>query len=264
MISPSELGIVLRTAPLREADLIVTLYTETLGKISAVARGARKSQRRFSGALGPLVLGKYQLGRKPRGDVWSLDGGEVVRDWMHLAYDVASHAHAGYAAELVGALLPAESPEPTVVPLVTSLWDSLAANGPSPAVLRAFELTLLDLIGQRPALEGCAACGDPELASGSVFDPARGGAICRTCAVASRGQGVRPFEPEARAYLLAVAEAATPPDANALDRDDRFANSARTAGRDALISMVISVAGRPLRSLEYIAKLGAAQRRGAP
>jgi DNA repair protein RecO (recombination protein O) len=251
---------VLRTTPLRESDLLVVLYTDRHGRVTAVARGARKSRRRFAGALSLLVLGRYQLGRRPRGELWGLDSAEVVREWTHLSSDVVAVAHASYVAELVDTLLPAESPEPYVLELIVAAWDALAAGGPSPSALRAFEIALLDLAGHRPALDRCAACGG-ELAPGAVFDPQRGGAICRRCAAQSRNTGVRPYEPATRAYLAAVAELGTPLAARAADADPRFAAADRAAARDALVAMVAGQAGRPLRSLEYLAKLGAASRR---
>src|SRR5580704_8838188 len=156
----ADLGIVLKTTPLRESDLLVVLYTATRGRVTAVARGARRSQRRFAGALQLLVLARYQLGRRPRGELWGLDSAEMVREWSALARDVVAVAHASYVVELVGALLPAEVPEPRALDVVVAAWDSLAARGPSPAALRAVELALLDLAGHRPALEACAACGD--------------------------------------------------------------------------------------------------------
>jgi DNA repair protein RecO (recombination protein O) len=48
-------AVVLRTYPLREADLLVTLFTRAEGKVRGVARAAKKSQRRFGGALEPLT-----------------------------------------------------------------------------------------------------------------------------------------------------------------------------------------------------------------
>src|SRR5690348_7768055 len=148
-MSEGELGVVLKTTPLRESDLLVVLYTTTHGRVSAVARGARKSQRRFAGALQLLVLGRYQLGRRPRGELWGLDAAEVEREWTQLASDVFAVAHASYIAELVGALLPPEQPEPHVLDITIALWDSLAEAGPSPAALRAVELQLLELAGHR-------------------------------------------------------------------------------------------------------------------
>lgn len=258
-----ELGVVLKTTPLRESDLLVVLYTAPRGRISAVARGARKSQKRFAGALQLLVLGRYELGRRPRGELWALESAEVVREWTQLASDVVAVAHASYVAELVGALLPPEAPEPHALDLIVAAWDSLAEAGPSPGALRAIELALLELAGHRPALDACAACG-AALEGGAVFDPARGGAICRRCAATSRGPGVRPIDPGTLAYLRAVAAAHDPAAARALDTDPAFAPEARAAGRDALVAMVQGLVGRPLRSLEYLAKLGAAVRRQGP
>jgi DNA repair protein RecO (recombination protein O) len=254
------LGVVLRTTPLRESDLLVVLFTDRHGKVTAVARGARKSRRRFSGALSLLVLGRYQLGRRPRGELWGLDGAEVVREWTQLSSDVVAVAHASYVAELLDGLLAPESPEPEALDLIVAAWDALAAGGPSPSALRAFEIGLLELAGHRPAIDRCAACGG-ELGDGAVFDPQRGGAICRACAGLSRSTGVRPYEPGMRAYLRAISELGGPLAARAADADPRFAAADRAAAREAMVAMVVGLVGKPLRSLEYLAKLGAASRR---
>jgi DNA repair protein RecO (recombination protein O) len=255
-----DLGVVLRTTPLRESDLLVVLLTEHHGRITAVARGGRKSQRRFAGTLQLLVLGRYQLGRPPRGDLWNLESADIVREWNSLASDVVAVAHASYIAELAGALMPTETPEPLALELMVALWDSLADGGPSPAVLRTIELALMDLAGHRVALDSCAACGRTELAQ-AVFDPTRGGAICRPCAATSRGAGVQLIGTNALEYLRAAAAVEAPADARVLDRDPRFEPSDRTAAREALIAMVQTLIGKPLKSLEYIAKLASAGRK---
>jgi DNA repair protein RecO (recombination protein O) len=256
----SPVGVVLRTTPLRESDLLVVLYTDRHGRVTAVARGARRSQRRFSGALSLLVLGRYQLGRRPRGELWGLDSAEVMREWTPLSSDVVAVAHASYVAEIVEAMLPAEAPEPQALELIVALWDALAAGGPSPGALRAVEIALLDLAGHRPAIDHCAACS-AEVGDGAVFDPRRGGAICRRCAAQSRSIGVRPYDAAVRAYLHEVAELGTPFAARAVDTDPRFTAADRSAARDGLVAMVTGIVGKPLRSLEYLAKLGAAGRR---
>jgi len=259
--SQAPLGVVLRATPLRESDLLVTLYTDAHGRVAAVARGARTSKRRFAGALSLLVLGRYQLDRRPRSELWSLESAEVVREWTQLASDVIAVAHASYIAELLGGLLPAEVPEPYALDLVVGLWEALAAGGPSPSALRAVELALLALEGHRPAIDQCAACHSTDLDEGAVFDPERGGAICRPCAAHSRSAGVRPLDPATRGYLREIAAHGTPLAARAVDRDPRFTARDRAAARAAVVAMVVSRVGKPLRSLEYLAKLGAAGRR---
>jgi DNA repair protein RecO (recombination protein O) len=110
-VTASARGVVLRTIPLRESDLMVTLLTAEHGRISAVARGARKSQRRFAGALQLLVLGRFQLSRS-RGELFTLEAADVEREWTTLASDVIAVAHASYVAEIAGAIVPPEQPEP--------------------------------------------------------------------------------------------------------------------------------------------------------
>ena len=68
----------LRTYPLREADLLVTLFTRAEGKIHGVARAAKKSRRRFGGALEPLthVLARYE--DRERRELSRLDSCEVL------------------------------------------------------------------------------------------------------------------------------------------------------------------------------------------
>jgi DNA repair protein RecO (recombination protein O) len=255
-----DVGVVLRTTPVRESDLVVTLFTQDHGKLSAIARGARASRRRFAGTLSLLVLARWQLARG-RGELWSLAGADVVREWTAVAGDPIAHAHASYVAELVTGLVPAEQTEPDALALVVELWEMLATGGPSPGALRAVELGLLDVAGQLPALERCAACSADDLDDGGVvFDPSRGGAICRRCAATSRGASVRPLSAGARAYLLAIAAAREHGVAAARDVDAKFAAVDRTAARDALVAMIVGLIGRPLRSLEYLAKLGPAVR----
>ncbi len=257
-MAEGELGVVLKTTPLRESDLLVVLYTATHGRVAAVARGARRSQRRFAGALQLLVLGRYDL-RRSRGELWSLEAADVEREWTAVASDVFAVAHASYVAELVAGIMPAESPEAQALDVIVGLWDSLAEAGASPAALRHVELALLELAGHMPALGSCAACGERDLEGGAMFDPSRGGAICRRCAATSRAAGVRPLEPGTRAYLIAVARAGSASEARAVD--ERHPTADRTAARDAMLAMVTSLVGKPLKSLEYIAKLGAAARK---
>ena len=48
-------ALILRTYPLHEADLLVTFFTRAEGKIRGVAKAAKRSKRRFGGALEPLT-----------------------------------------------------------------------------------------------------------------------------------------------------------------------------------------------------------------
>ena len=70
-------AIVLRTYPLREADLLVTLFTRAEGKVRGVARSAKKSKRRFGGALEPLTYVRAFYDVRERQELVRLDACEV-------------------------------------------------------------------------------------------------------------------------------------------------------------------------------------------
>lgn len=248
--------------PYGEADQVATVYTRAHGRITALARGARRSKRRFGAALGHLVVSQLGLRPRSRGELWTLESAEILEDFTALAADVGGFAHASYALELVRELTPAEVPEPALLELVIELHRALVAAGPSAAVLRAFELHLLDVLGSAPILDACVACGraDEIDEPGTVFDPGRGGVVCPRCAPASRGPAVRPLPAGARAYLLAArtGELAA---ARALDADDEAARVDHVAARDAMLGMLQHLLGRPLKTLEFLGKMSAARRR---
>jgi DNA repair protein RecO (recombination protein O) len=250
------LGLVLRTTPYRERDLVIALFTAGHGRITALARGARGSRKRFGGALGTLVLSRFAVRPPARGDMWSLDHADPVRDWIGLGADLATFAHASYAIELLRELVPAEQPDPRILGLVVGLLDNLVVHGASPAALRTFELAVLAEIGSAPVLEACVACGlaDTIDIPGAVFDPGRGGVVCAACAPSSRGAGIRHLGPTARRYLAAAA-GLEPGDAVGLDADLDPAD--RIAARDAVLAMIANLLGHGLHSVDFIAKLSA-------
>jgi DNA repair protein RecO (recombination protein O) len=256
-------GLILRLVPYGESDQVATLFTRAHGRITALARGARRSKRRFGGALGHLVVSQLGLRARTRGELWTLESAQVLEDFTALAADVAAFAHAGYATELLLSLTPAEVAEPALLDLAIALHRCLR-GGASAGVLRAFELHLLDVIGSGPVLEACVACGagqesgptrssygvgggTADLDEGAVFDPVRGGVVCRRCAPQSRGPSVRPLPPGARAHLVAARQVTDLPAARALEADE--------AARDAMLAMITHLVGRPLRAVEFIAKL---------
>ncbi|HVK78294.1 MAG TPA: DNA repair protein RecO [Kofleriaceae bacterium] len=247
-------GVVLRTTAVGESDLVVMLYTRAHGRVSAIARGARSSRRRFGGALGMLIVSDHVLGRRLRGgELWSLERAIAIHDRSALAADPIALGHASYALELVRELTPEETPDPAILDLVIELWDALA-TGPSPRALRGFELRLCELLGSAVALDRCVGCGrGDDLDDGAVFDPARGGVVCRRCAPTSRGLGVRPLPAAARRHLLAVAAAPL----GAGGGDGELGDDDRVAARDAMLAFVGHLVGKPLKSVAFVAQVHA-------
>lgn len=252
-------GIVLRTVPYRDADVIVTLFTRDCGRLSALARSARKSKRRFGGSLDLLTVSVMDLSRRG-GELWTLRSAQMRESYADVARDIASFAHASYGTELVRELSAAEQPDERVFDLLVELYRELHADGPSPMVLRAFELQILAMAGLAPVLDSCVGCGRGDIEGrGAVLDPNRGGVCCASCAAMSRGLGVKPLSRDALGVLCAAQRVPSLAAARELSAPDK---SAAVEARDTLVALVLAHIGKPLRSLEFIAKVtGAARHR---
>ncbi len=185
-------AVVLRTVDYGERDRVVTLFSRERGKLSAFARGARSSRRRFGGALEPFTLLAAELTERG-GDLWVLDDAGVERGFGNLRGDLARIACASYAVELARELVrDAEAHEDLFDGLVAylTLLDGAPAR---PWDLRRFELDALRAAGLQPALVECARCGRPAGAGPARFDPLQGGVLCAGCAFTGSA-GARPIE----------------------------------------------------------------------
>src|SRR5690242_877363 len=99
-------ALVLRTYPLREADLLVTFFTRAEGKVRGVARAAKKSKRRFGGALEPLTYVRAFYDDRERQELARLDACEVIESPLTSEVSYPRAVGLGHVAELVDELLP--------------------------------------------------------------------------------------------------------------------------------------------------------------
>jgi len=177
-------GVVLHTVDYGESDRVVALLTAERGKVSAFARGARASRRRFGGALEPFTLLTAEARERRGTDLLSLDSVAVVSGFGGIRTDLARIACAGYACDLARELVREAEPHPALFELLVDYLGRLAAAPARPSALRAYELGALGAVGLMPRLSSCARCGTklPVSTTRLPFDPAEGGAICQPCA----------------------------------------------------------------------------------
>src|SRR5438270_6123754 len=99
-------AIVLRSYPMREADLLVTLFTRTDGKLRGVARSALKSKRRFGGALEPLTYVRVYWEERERHELTRIDSCDVLLSPLTETVDYHRAVALAYVAEMLDQLLP--------------------------------------------------------------------------------------------------------------------------------------------------------------
>ena len=170
-------AIVLRSYPLREADLLVTFFTRGEGKVRGVARSAKKSKRRFGGALEPLtyVRAFYDV-REPQ-ELARLDSCEVLESPMASEVSYARAVALGHIAELLDELLPDHEANDAIFRLTLSVLHVL--TGPEVWMpITYFELWLTRLVGFLPELTECTVCGRSLNGSRAYFHALSDGLMC--------------------------------------------------------------------------------------
>ena len=164
-----------------ESDRIVRLLTPERGKISAMARGARKSKKRYGGALDlgnriEMMLvsgrGKLPLAGETR----------LVRGTGHLRDDLGRLALLHYVCEWVDSLARENHPEPKLFGVLDVALAVLEASTemPSPVFRWGLEAKALTFAGLTPVLMQCASCGRP-LDNEAVYLASAGGVLHPDC-----------------------------------------------------------------------------------
>jgi DNA repair protein RecO len=139
-------ALILRTYKLGELDRIVVFLTRDRGKKRGVAKNARRSRRRFGGALEPLTFGRVGYRERERRELVWLEYVEPVRSPL-LARGVEALGYVGYFAELIDEWAQEADPNETLFRLGVSMIDALAADVPVDPLARYFEYWLLRLQG---------------------------------------------------------------------------------------------------------------------
>ena len=151
-------ALLLRAVDYRDADRIVTLLTRDSGKRSAVARGARRSRKRFGGGLEPCCVVRVELGPS-RGELWTLSRAAPLRVFPALVADLRKIALAGACLGFVREVTVVGEPVPALFDAIVRLFERLSEGPASGALLVAFEAHALGALGHAPLLDRCGRCG---------------------------------------------------------------------------------------------------------
>jgi DNA repair protein RecO (recombination protein O) len=170
-----------------ESDRILHLLLPDAGRLTAIAKGARRSKKRFSGTLDLFQHLRVLVDRRKRGSMARLDGATLLRNFDAIRCDPSRFALGCFLLELLDRLAPEGGARTDTRRLFRFALDSLSliSERPVDGSLRVLlELRALDALGLRPELTRCVRCGGDVLESGGAarFHVADGGVVCRRCA----------------------------------------------------------------------------------
>ncbi len=187
MSAEKTLAIVLRVVQFSETSCVVTLFTRDFGKISALAKGARRPKSPFESALDLLAVCRIVFLHKSSDALDLLTEAKLERRFR-AAVSNLSRLYAGYyVAELLNELTHDGDPHPELFDAANAALLALDGEDELAALILRFELTALRLLGHLPSLAACAVCGDAVAATGRVaFGQLAGGVLCRKCRIGQR------------------------------------------------------------------------------
>lgn len=194
-----DIGIVLRTQKLGEADRIITVLTSFHGLVRAVAKGVRRTQSKFGATLEPFMVADVQFVHGRSLDIVTQAASRSTYGAMIVA-DYEKYTAASAMAEAAERLAEHDADAPAGRPagdprrtstggatgrapqfdLLHGALSALARGIHTPdLVLSSYLLRALGSAGWAVTWSACAACGEPGAHFG--FHPGAGGPVCGDC-----------------------------------------------------------------------------------
>jgi DNA repair protein RecO (recombination protein O) len=170
-------GVVLRRRNLGEADRLVTVLSRDRGKLTVVAKGARKPRSRLGGRLEPPTRFRALMAEGRSLDVISQV--EVLDAHAALRCDLDRMSGAAIVLELADRALADRQAHPDVFRLLLETL-SLIRDGAGEIASLWFAARLLVLTGHRPAVRQCVVCRR-RLQGPVAWSPVLGGCVHVTC-----------------------------------------------------------------------------------
>ncbi len=183
MPSVRTLGLVVRTVDVFETSLIMTAFTRDLGKVSGLAKGARRLKSPMQGGLDLLGVSDIVLLHKASDALDLVTEAVPVERFASLRRDLAALYAGYYIAELLSDLTDFHDPHPRLFDAATVTLRHLGEPLLRSRRVLRFELACLRELGLMPVLDACAHCGVEVEAEGDsfAFGLATGGVLCPSC-----------------------------------------------------------------------------------
>lgn len=173
-------GIVIKEIHTGESDKIIVLFTHEVGKISLIARGAKRTNSRLLAGSQLLSYGEYAI--FPSRKLPSVNTVNVIESFYHLRGDLIKLTYATYLLELVDEVLLEGIKNDALLRLLLNTLYILANKDRDPKLIaRIFELKMMCIVGYMPMVNQCVHCGGDLEGPKVKFSTSLGGTLCHRC-----------------------------------------------------------------------------------
>ncbi|MCY2984945.1 MAG: DNA repair protein RecO [Planctomycetota bacterium] len=187
-------AIVLRAVPWSETSMVVTLFTRDFGKVSAIAKGARRLRSPFECSLDLLAKSQIVFIQKSGDTLDLLTESKLIRRFRSGQLALLPLYCGYYVAELLLGLTEDNEKASELYQVSDQTLVDLDRGQSEPETILRFEMQVLKLLGHLPTFRLCASCGNPVQSErngpGALLGIAAGGILCANC-IAGQQQVVR-------------------------------------------------------------------------
>jgi DNA repair protein RecO (recombination protein O) len=177
-------AIVLRTWPYGESDKIVSFLTESHGKLTGIAKGAKRSRKRFVNSLEPFSLVNLRFQDRAHSNLVLILASDLAFSFKHLLTSLEKISIASYMVEITDGLIGEREENRLVFRHLKDGLIYLEEQAMSLSFLTSFDLKLLRLTGYEPLLDSCRRCPRVRCEQTPTrwhFSPKDGGILCEPC-----------------------------------------------------------------------------------
>ena len=187
MINCRTRGLILTVHDYGESDKIVTFFSPDIGRAGGIAKGAKRSKKRFVNKLEEFSLLQIMYRPARREGLLFISEAELDNAFLGIRYRYSSYLAAVFIIELVLRLTREHDPDPQIFALLAWAMQALDERCDPLAIAALFHLKILDAAGYQPQLEGCCRCSQPvRPGPGYTLNPGSGLLLCSSCSADQR------------------------------------------------------------------------------
>lgn len=178
-----DLGICIRAVDYSDTSQVLTFFCKENGKISAIAKGAKRKKSKFGGAVEVLSFGELIFSSPQDDKLFGLREFEPLPRFLRIRSSLTAMNCGFFAAELVNHFSQERHPEPEVFDLFCELLKGLQGAENETAMvgrLILFQLGLLEVTGFGLIFDRCCNCGNSKYI-GPFLSSEANGIVCLDC-----------------------------------------------------------------------------------
>jgi len=173
-------ALVLKTIPFQETSSIVKLFTKEQGKISVIAKGARRLKSTLRGYLEPLnyieAIYYYKITR----DIQTLSKVDLLQSFFSNTRDIECTLYGTAVLEVIDKVVRDHQHDDEIFNLAVQILKNMNLHADQCIILFAdFLLAMADILGYRLDTSVCSHC--KTRLKTAFYNPGSGRLVCNDC-----------------------------------------------------------------------------------